>query len=82
MADIERVEQTILRFYGGDADADQWLVEFQSSEEAWVTSIHLLESENDEVQGFAANVLLQKARGEASGLPDTSRDELSAVLLS
>lgn len=80
--DLGTLEQTILNFYAGDVAADEWLTQFQQSEDAWTMSIHLLASSRLEVQGFAANVLLQKCRVEARSLGEDSRDDLISTILS
>jgi hypothetical protein len=54
---------------------------FQASGEAWGASVSLLESESLEVQAFAASVLLQKCRNEATSIAPQARDEIGAAVL-
>lgn len=65
----ESVRQAVLALYRGNlaqqADANTWLTDFQKSTEAWQTAHELLQqTEPQEIQFFAASLLIRKVRSE------------------
>jgi hypothetical protein len=82
----EQVVNAVRALYGAhnpaqQAQANAWLTAFQHSQEAWQVPLVLLAPEQPEdVQFFAATVLVRKVRTEWSKLDADSRQSLQQAI--
>lgn len=82
----EQVSAAVRALYGAqDAAqqqmANQWLIDFQQSEQAWhIPFVLLVPEQPDEVQFFAATLLVRKIRMEWVKLDQASRQELAQAV--
>jgi transportin-3 len=86
MASPEQVSAAVHALYGAhdpsqQQQANQWLLSFQKSEQAWrVPFVLLVPEQPDEVQFFAATLLIQKVRTEWVKLDQASKQDLSQAI--
>ena len=80
----EEVEAVILALYGDPsraAEANAWLMEYQSSQTAWELSVTLMASVHMSVRFFAANTLHQKLKMSIEELPEPAQASLLDTVL-
>ena len=85
-ADTETLKQAIHALYEPTSteqkrnEANQWLMQFSASPQAWESARALLQEPAEQMQYFGANLLFMKVRAEWHSLPDDAKASIYGVV--
>ena len=83
-ATTEQVHAAISALYGQNAaqqkEANDFLVAFASTTQAWEVSLQLVAAQDPSVQYFGANMLYGKVKSDWTGLPEAHRPQFVAAV--
>jgi hypothetical protein len=81
---VEQASEVIMAMYHDASrtkEANVWLTELQTRQEAWQLAAALLDTDTTEVRFYGANVLHQKCKSDINQLPSEARAVLMQQLI-